>query len=190
MKRKNNLAFTLIELLVVTSIMGLMASAAMASFQQGAKQARDARRLSDMDNIRKALHLYLLDYGRYPQDIDTSGECNGGWDSSGDGDFIPELTAAKYFAHDVRDPSINNNNIDTSTGLPCGNYQYAHYVAGQWGCDPSRGRYYVLKVVDMESTPSFPGAGGPPWPTSPGWRCGATNIWNTWSEYVIGEYTN
>jgi prepilin-type N-terminal cleavage/methylation domain-containing protein len=184
LKSKNS-GFTLIELLVVIAVLSLLASISVTSYNPLRQKARDSRRIQDLHQLRNALNLYMLNHGDYPQGgTNPSGECNGGWDSSSDGDFIPELRAEGLIAKDLLDPSINNNNGN------CGNYQYAHFDAGDWGCDPARGRYYVLQVIDMESTPSFPGAGGPPFPTSPGFSCPGQDFSHVWAEYVIGEFEN
>ncbi len=59
-------AFTLIELLVVISILSLLSSVVFASINGARAKSRDARRLSDMQQISKALELYYDKYGGYP----------------------------------------------------------------------------------------------------------------------------
>lgn len=68
--------FTLIELLVVIAIIGLLASTVLASLDTVRAKARDAKRISDLNQIRLALELYFADNGYYP----ASG-C--GWDCNG-----------------------------------------------------------------------------------------------------------
>lgn len=58
--------FTLIELLVVISIIGVLSTIAMTSLNGARMKARDARRLSDMEQIKTALELYYADHGAYP----------------------------------------------------------------------------------------------------------------------------
>jgi len=57
-KRKG---FTLIELLVVISIIGILASFAIASFTSAQAKGRDSRRKADLDAIRKAGELAKTD---------------------------------------------------------------------------------------------------------------------------------
>lgn len=91
MKRKftiNNLqftnkdkGFTLIELLVVISIIGVLSAVLMANISGIRERARDARRKSDLREIKDALRVYHNDYDDYPTN-DSSGLIVG----CGDGD--------------------------------------------------------------------------------------------------------
>ncbi len=63
MKQKG---FTLVELLVVIAIIGLLSTLAVVSVSGIRAKARDAKRLSDVNNIVKALELYASDYDVYP----------------------------------------------------------------------------------------------------------------------------
>jgi len=175
MNQKNkNKAFTLIELLVVVSIIGLLASFAFVALNGSRKKARDAKRLADMRQIQTALQMYYDRHGVYPSNNDN--DC-GGWDAGfkggqGSGDpFIQPLETGGFIAKTPGDP--------ISTGS-CGGYAYYRYSAGSYGCDASRGAYFVLGVKDMETS-------GNPHPSSPGWSCPARN-WQGEFEWVTGMF--
>ena len=69
---KRNHGFTLIEVLVVATIIGVLTSIAVVSYQKANKNAHDARRKTDLEQIRAALEMYRSDNAdsEYP---DTSG---------------------------------------------------------------------------------------------------------------------
>ena len=64
--------FTLIELLVVIAIIGLLASIIGANLSSAQAKSRDARRLEDMDAVKKALVLYSSDHNGYPPSVATT----------------------------------------------------------------------------------------------------------------------
>ncbi|MEO6536326.1 MAG: type II secretion system protein [Candidatus Paceibacterota bacterium] len=92
MKKKNG--FTLIELLVVIAIIGLLSSVVLASLNTARAKARDATRLSDMQQLKLSLELYYDANRAYPN---TGGNWYGNcssWGSKGTtgaGGWIPDL---------------------------------------------------------------------------------------------------
>lgn len=160
--------FTLIELLVVIAIIGMLASVVLVSLNSARTKSRDARRVADMKQIVTALSLYYDKNGQYPNS-DYQG-C-GGWDTPGDGDFISYLRTDGFLASDPKDPKADDS---------CSNYRYYRYSAGDYGCDLNRGAYFVLGVVDMETS-------GNPHPSSPGWSCSGRN-WQSEFDWVTGSF--
>lgn len=64
--------FTLIEILVVISIIAVIITIAIVSYTTINKQSRDAKRKSDLEQIRSALEMYRSDNGYYPS-VNTTG---------------------------------------------------------------------------------------------------------------------
>ncbi|MFH0979716.1 MAG: prepilin-type N-terminal cleavage/methylation domain-containing protein, partial [Candidatus Roizmanbacteria bacterium] len=58
-------SFTLIEVLVVVGIIGLLTSIAVASYSRMGQQSRDARRKTDLEQIRSALEMYRSNNDEY-----------------------------------------------------------------------------------------------------------------------------
>ncbi|MFW6209960.1 MAG: type II secretion system protein [Patescibacteria group bacterium] len=58
--------FSLVELLVVVSLISILSAAALNSYSNAAGEARDAKRIADMEAIGQALELFYQDHGRYP----------------------------------------------------------------------------------------------------------------------------
>ncbi len=73
----NKQGFTLIELLVVVSIMSVLSSILMVSISQSRMKARDALRISQIHEMRKAVEIYFANHNRYP-DINNF-DMPGGW---------------------------------------------------------------------------------------------------------------
>lgn len=58
--------FSFIELLVSVTIIMVISSIAVVSFQSANKRARDDRRKADLEKTRAALEMYRTDYDLYP----------------------------------------------------------------------------------------------------------------------------
>jgi general secretion pathway protein G len=141
--------FTIVELLVVVTVIAILAAIVYSNFSSAQRQARDAKRTSDIVEIQKALRLYYADNGHFP-DV-TANPGHFGWETSQDvtGTFLESLTA-KYFKNGVPiDP--------TNTG----NYRYMYYLypAGSSSCDPARGAFYVIEL-QYEQASDMPSGGG------------------------------
>jgi type II secretion system protein G len=165
--------FTLIELLVVIAIIGLLASVILASLNSARTKARDAKRLSDMNQIQLALEMYYDSNNRYPSI--SSDSCCDGWDQGpcSDDPFIGALESAGLMSEVPTDPS-------GGSGTGCYGYNYYRYGAGSYGCDASRGAFFVLGVRNMETS-------GNPHPASPGWSCPSRN-WQNEFDWVTGGF--
>jgi prepilin-type N-terminal cleavage/methylation domain-containing protein len=77
----HNKGFTLIELLIVIAIIGILMSLGFASFQRAQMNARDSRRIQDMDQMKIALEFYFENNHTYPTGVTgqiKDAACNGG----------------------------------------------------------------------------------------------------------------
>lgn len=63
--------FTLLELLVAVGIISLLFALGVNSYTTLTKQSRDAKRVSDLLNIRSALELYRTRNDAYPTDYSS-----------------------------------------------------------------------------------------------------------------------
>lgn len=171
MKKKTG--FTLIELLVVISIISLLAMIAMTSLNSARRRARDAKRFSDMEQIRLALEIYKEFHGTYPEETSIDGD----WETSAEdgGAFLEVLQSEGYFPNGTpRDP-INVNGSK--------HYAYFLYDAGEYGCPAEKGQYYVLAVLRLESYPET-------YPESPGWTCPLRDWEADGLTWVTGNFVN
>lgn len=66
MTLSKNKGFTFIELMVVISIIAVLFGAGIATYTSANKRSRDARRKSDLEQVRSALEMFRADEGSYP----------------------------------------------------------------------------------------------------------------------------
>jgi prepilin-type N-terminal cleavage/methylation domain-containing protein len=103
---KQKSGFTLIELMVVVAIVGLIATAVLASMQSSRIAARDAQRVQEARQLVSALELYRNQNGRYP--------CSGG-----------SLLCAVGSAGGAAQAVIKNNTGTYTAGTPPANLRTA-----------------------------------------------------------------
>jgi prepilin-type N-terminal cleavage/methylation domain-containing protein len=65
-KIKENRGFSLIELLMVVAIILILATISVIALKDQQSKARDAKRISDIRQLRTALEFYFSDEGQYP----------------------------------------------------------------------------------------------------------------------------
>lgn len=70
-KRKTEKGFTLIELLVVITIIGVLTSLFIANMVSVRERAKDARKKSNLNELKTALRLYYNDNQNYPLAADV-----------------------------------------------------------------------------------------------------------------------
>ena len=58
--------FTLIEILVAVTIVAVLSIIGVVSYSSINKRSRDAKRKSDLEQVRSALEMYRADNGSYP----------------------------------------------------------------------------------------------------------------------------
>lgn len=63
---RQKLSFTLIELLVTIAIIMVIGAIVLMNVSEARKSSRDAKRISDLDEIRGALETYKDKKGTYP----------------------------------------------------------------------------------------------------------------------------
>ncbi len=82
MKKRLSYGFTLIELLVVIAIIALLSSIILASLNTANAKGRDAKRVSDISQIRLALTVYFDANNSYPSSIYGTALTSGGYIST------------------------------------------------------------------------------------------------------------
>ncbi len=111
----NTKSFTLIEILVVATIIGLLSVLGIISYSQFTKSARDARRKSDIENIRVALESYKSNTNYYPYQ-----------DS---GDVPPQILVTQSYLKEIpKDPKSTQDYSYTAIGCDASNLNCSSYT--------------------------------------------------------------
>jgi len=132
--------FTLIELLVVITIVIIIGSIAVLTFNQSIVKSRDNRRKTDLQAIASALEIYYQKNNTYP--------CAPNWLDSDDSSlWITDscnsfaTLGSSYINNLPKDPKQDGNPVVSGSSTPTG-YSYLTPAAGS-GC-PAVGHYYIL----------------------------------------------
>lgn len=146
-------AFTVAELLIVVTVIVILATITIITYNGVNARGRDAVRRSDLDNIAEALGNYWSDKGNV---IETGSGCgyngNGyGWLTydGGSGYTKSIMTCLKesgYLGKTIQDPSGGNG-----TSLPGAGYAYMKYHCGT-GDSEKAYVYAKLETVPQSST--------------------------------------
>ena len=136
--RRFRSGFSLLELIIVMSVIALLAGTVAPRLSEQLKAARDARRLSDAQTVRRAVEQYFEDTGAYPVANQNAGY--GGWDVSHDGNFINVLVNEGYLSELIADP-VNDDTF---------HFRYYVYNQGSYGC-VGPDKFYVLGIRNFES---------------------------------------
>lgn len=125
----NKKGFTLIELMVAVSIVAILAAIGLTSYYNSQKAARDAKRISDIQEVQKALEQYYAINGGYPAVAAGSGSV-----------AVSALTAVSsnsYFPSGT--PPSDPNKAEV------GNYEYTYYSCGGSSVAPlSNATQYIV----------------------------------------------
>lgn len=100
--------FTLIELLVVVAIIGLLSSIVSAALNVQRMRARDARRVSDIKQVKSGLDIYYANGSGYPSAADWTGHVGQILQCAG--------TNAFQVPRDPRSPYVYTYRADTLSG--------------------------------------------------------------------------
>ncbi len=112
------------ELLVVIAIIGVLSAIILVSLSSAKVKARDARRMTDLQQIQRALELYYAENGTYP--AGGAGSDRGCWINNVTADLgcnpLGKLILAGKMRTIPYDPGTN-----TYTGSGCGGAQFYAY---------------------------------------------------------------
>ncbi len=133
-------SFTLIEILVVSTIIGLLAAAGIVSYAQFSKEARDAKRKADLEQIRAALEMYRSNNNQY---ADFTGNCSSYTALTGSTKYLqsmptdPKATSGLFYYCNISANDytlgayLETGSTNVCVAGQCGNY--CNYCLGPYG---------------------------------------------------------
>ena len=120
--------FTLIELLVVIAIIALLSTLSVVALNSARVKSRDARRLSDIKQIRTALEMYFDNNQLYPTTTGSLGTASFACLSS-TGGWAATCSGVTYLQNVPADPQSTKNYIYAATGSGTG-YTITYQLEG------------------------------------------------------------
>lgn len=134
--------FTIVELLIVVVIIAILAAVTAVAYNGIQARSRDSQRKQDVATIKKALELYYIDNGRYPNGSCASGcKINSSWSSTSDGSWpnLESQLVPTYLSRLPQDPQAST----TTSPAISGGFNYDYVSPGGW-CTKSSGQIYML----------------------------------------------
>lgn len=150
-KGKFTAGFTIVELLIVIVVIAILAAISVVAYTGVQSRARDSQRVQDIKVIAKALEMYYIDNGGYPEGLCASGcVVNSGWSTTNDGSWVNLANALvpKYISEMPSEP----NPTTGSSPLTGSSFGYAYFAtrSGSNYCGSSNHQMYIL-VYRLES---------------------------------------
>lgn len=145
--------FTIVELLIVIVVISILAAITAVAYNGLQQRARDSDRRQGIATIKKALELYKVDNGGYPQ-------CGGGTHVGGTGGSGGTVDACLNALVPTYISSLPKDPLNTISGN--GTYRY-HYAVGYKKTGTTTYVYdmtsnYVLGVkLETITSPTFSG---------------------------------
>jgi len=151
--RQTTKGFTLVELMVVIAVLGMLSAIVMTVLSDAQRDAKDKRRVADLQQLQKALELYYVDHRSYPKQSEFA---NGNVATN---PVFQELMAP-YMKGVPRDPINNDTYFYYYDGAhQCGNRLYAVIFARQME-DPASSNYETFFNTTCGSILDGEGRGG------------------------------
>ncbi len=106
---KRSKGFTLIELLVVIAIIAVLSIFFINTAQINVKRSRDARRKTDLENIRSGIETFFSDCAKYPATLTAGSSLKGDGSSA-------NCLAANTYIQIIPDDPISGRDYSYSRG--------------------------------------------------------------------------
>lgn len=135
-------AFTIVELLIVVVVIAVLAAVAIVSYGGISAQAKDSVIKGDISAIEKALELYYIDNGHFPNSGGSS-SINPSWSTTNDGSWSTlEAQLVPKYISSLPSSDADCTNLSVTTGSRC--YAYSYFVNKGSYCGAGDRQMYIL----------------------------------------------
>ena len=176
--KQNTYGFTIVELLIVIVVIAILAALSYVGYVNLSAKARDAQRLSDVQQIIRAVNTYRAEHGSYPSSHphNTSATCA----SHNNGYSYSTATDGRWMV------GLRLSGLVTSIPVAPGNdctsyYRYLKPTPTSYGCPARTEEYALLQVFGVEGAPVPEGAVTSIWkpcaPSAVGWGPSGPTNW-------------
>lgn len=148
-KHTHQSGFTIVELLIVIVVIGILAAITVVAYNGIQQRANDMTRIDGIAKIRKALELYKIDNGRYPNATNSNTSHldgtypGGGWEVSEINSATWMNQLAKYMPSGIpKDP----------TNAAPYYYYYYFYTNNASLCGATTPNCYKLGIAKLDAT--------------------------------------
>ncbi len=148
-RRLSKLGFTIIELLIVIAVIGILASIVVVGVNQGRAAAQDARRKSDLENIKTLLTLYAQDYGDY---VGAGSGCGSSGSGNGWFNYTNGTSYLKSIMQCLIDKGFASQEIIDPTGGRSSTASTETFAYMKYTCSAGTYLYAKLKTLPYGSS--------------------------------------
>lgn len=128
--------FTIVEIMICFVIIGVLAAIVIVTYRDSQMRARDARRASDMQQLRQLTLLYSVNEGALPRTMVYTEDNAGGYDTSAIGSWLPFLSKVSSTVP-PKDPINNEMGDPTALTAKYTYFYYCYHPAWDfWSPDP------------------------------------------------------
>lgn len=146
-------ALTMLEFSVVTAFILCIVLVILVVFKEVSKQARDVRRIQDIDQLVKFIHFYWADYGQNPKSTCPCGI--DGWETSNFNSSQWMEYLENYLQGKKASVDPINKKVDSFSffGPRSGHYFYAYtkYDSPPHYCPEQKRPFSVIAIKNLES---------------------------------------
>lgn len=146
--KNNSRGFTIVELLIVIVVIAILAAITIVAFNGVQARARDSQRQADVKAITKALELYYIDNGKFPNGSGST-TINNSWSTTADASWANLATSLRpYLASLPTDPFSTTGSNVTSSSSAGTNYAYFSNSLGTYCGTPANQMYILVYRVE------------------------------------------